>query len=343
MIRVTNPIVQSFLNPSSRWYFLLRWSVLVLLGLAIYAQTFGFNFVFDDFSFIVKDPFIRRFDHVHYLLNTFPGTRLLGFYSFAANYFINQTHPQGYHIFNFIVHLVAVGFVWALADLLFKLAHWLPSKDRLIKEFPYIIALLFLVHPCQTQAVTYISQRFESMATVFYLGSIYFYLRARTSILRADKALLFLSSIGFAVLGILTKEVAVTIPLMILASEFIFFEGKHRKGLIVLITAGLLFFLLFTNLARTNLNIFFHFYPIASQSHDGDIITVQNYILTQMRVILTFMRLLVFPFHQNIDYDYPVSKGLFDPPLTLIGVCLIGSMIFSIFKLRQKQPITALA
>jgi len=329
----------SFFDPASRWYYLLRWMVLILLGLAIYGQTFGFNFVFDDLNFIVRDPFIRRFDHVYYIWKIYPQTRTLGFYSFALNFFIGQLHPQGYHIFNFVIHLAGVGLVWATAGVVFQIAGWLPSNDRLRREAPFIIAILFLVHPCQTQAVSYISQRFESMATVFYLGSIYSYLRGRISPSKGHKVLLYICSTGFALLGIFTKEVAATIPLMILAAELIFFKGNRRKILVILMVGGTIFFLLFLKLVRTDLNIFFHLQPFLSQSHDGDMITVKNYLLTQMRVFLTFMRLLILPVHQNLDYDYPLSSGLFSPPLTFLGALLISAAFFLIFKLRNRSPI----
>ena len=330
-------IMHSFFSPSWKWYYPLRWLLLILLGLAIYAQTFGFGFVFDDLIFVVNNPYIKNFDHIQYIWKTFPNTRTIGFYSFAFNYLVNQLHPQGYHIFNFLIHLLAVGLVWACARKLFKIV------GLSEKEGPFFVALLFLVHPSQTQAVTYISQRFESMATVFYLGSIYFYICARTASSNIWKIILFSFCTFFAILGILTKEVAASIPVMILATEWIFFTKKRSFGKtgIVLTVGAILFFLLFMKLARTDLSIFLNSHPIASESHDGDMITVRGYLLTQMRVFLTFMRLFILPTSQNVDYDYPLSTGLLGPPLTLAGLCLIGAFVFLIFKSRHKYPLIA--
>lgn len=336
-------MVHAFLNPSSRWYYLLRWLVLLLLGLAIYAQTFGFNFVFDDFDFIVNNIYIRRFDHVHYMWQILPKTRAIGVYSFALNYFIDQLHPQGYHIFNFFIHLLAVGLVWALAAMLFKIA----GKSH--PQLPFFIAVLFLVHPGQTQAVTYISQRFESMATVFYLGAIYCYLCARISSSKTHKMFLFICSAGLAILGIFTKEVAATIPLMILAVEFIvlnrdplnFRQFSSGPRYLLIMVVGVIFMLLFMKIVGTDfIKIYFRF-SVPSASHDGDIITGGKYVLTQVRVFLTFLRLLILPVDQNVDYDYPLSAGLFDPPLTLVGLGVIGLMFFSIIRLRKAQPLIA--
>lgn len=321
-------------------YYFLRCLGIVLLGLLIYGQTFQYGFVFDDHFFVDFNPYIKNFSDLHLMWQSFPMTRLVGMYSFAFNYFLNQLAPQGYHIFNFIVHLVAVGLVWALANLIFKITKWNLSETRITKELPCFIAVLFLVHPCQTQAVSYISQRFESMATVFYLGTVYCYLCARVSTNRTQKIVLF----GFAgllsILGICTKEVVITVPAMILASEWILFPKNYNKKLyIALVVFGILLYVLFTKLVHTDLSIFTQTFP--SDSHAGDILTPARYFLTQMRVFLTFLRLLVLPIHQNLDYDYPVSTGLIHPPLTLLGLSVISGFIFLIIKLRRTLPLIA--
>ncbi len=319
-----------FFSPVSRWYYPLRWLALILLGLAVYGQTFGYNFVFDDNYFILNTPYIRSFDKIGQIWAFLPQTRLVGVYSFALNYWLGQAAPQGYHIFNFIIHLLATGLVWACATLLFKIVRKEPG------ETPFFIALFFLIHPCQTQAVTYISQRFESMATVFYLGSIYAYLRGRVSVLTIPKVSFFTCSVALAILGIYTKEVAVTIPLMVLASEFILY---NRRPKLLIVFSGLIFVFFFMKMVRTDFTaIYFHF-SSPSESHDGDIITGGKYVLTQMRVFLTFMRLLIFPVNQNLDYDYPLSTGWLSPPLTLAGFSLIGLFTFLIFKLRRQWPL----
>ena len=319
--------------------YFLRSTLLILLGLLIYSQTFQSDFVFDDAMFILNNPDITDFKYVSLIWHVFPLTRSIGFYSFALNYYFNQLAPQGYHIFNFIVHLIAVGLVWALADVLIKITKWLPQCP-FRREIPFIVAVLFLVHPCQTQAVSYISQRFESMATVFYLGTVYCYLRARISINEMHKIILFVLSGLLAILGILTKEVAITVPAMILASEWILFPGKNNKRFyIVLSVGGILLFWAFSRMLHTGLSIFFQ--TTISQSHDGDVLTPAGYFLTQLRVFLTFLRLLVVPIHQNVDYDYPASTSLIHPPLTLLGLCVIGFIIFLVIRLRHRAPLIA--
>jgi tetratricopeptide (TPR) repeat protein len=310
-------------------YYPLRWTFLIILGLLVYGQTFQYGFVFDDQYFIVNNPYIRSLGHVHMMWQVFPVTRLIGMYSFALNYYFNQLNPQGYHIFNFIVHLVATGLVWALAGLLIR------------KELAFFIAVLFLVHPCQTQAVTYITQRFESMATVFYLSTMYFYLRARISTDKIQRAILFGLAGASIILGILTKEVIVTVPVMILAAEWILFPQRNNKKLYTaLAVAGIFLVAVLSKMLHARIGTFLHA-AIPSESHDGDILTPMHYVLTQMRVFLTFLRLLVLPIHQNLDYDYPASSGLLHPPLTLVGLGVIFGLVFLIIKLRRKTPLIA--
>ncbi len=343
-------------------YCSFRWLILITLGLVIYYQTFSFGFVFDDERFVVVNSYIKDFTTIDHIFDTYPKTRMLGFYSFAFNYFMNGLNPRGYHIFNFIIHLLATGLVWGVGSMLFRIAgasvlqRISQSSQKIYQDLPFIIALLFLVHPCQTQAVSYISQRFESMATVFYLATVYCYIHARIASVGIRQVVLFILAGVSALLGILTKEVAVTIPLMLLAVEFllqpdlyngVIVSGKkvlkkkmnYLKVCIVLIAGGLFFSLLFMKLVRAGLGIFLQ--STVSQSHDGDIITPGNYFLTQMRVFLTFVRLSIFPVGQNVDYDYPMSTGLLHPPLTLIGICLISGIVFLIVRLCRSLPLVS--
>ena len=321
-------------------YDFLRLALLLLLGLFIYGQTFHFDFVFDDKAFIVANLNIRHLSDVHLIWQALPMTRLVGIYSFVLNYYLNQLQPAGYHIFNFIVHLAAVGLVWALAKLLFKITNSLPVESRLTKQLPFIVAVLFLVHPCQTQAVTYITQRFESMAAVFYLGTVYCYLSARLSTNKAQRVTLFGLAGLLSILGIMTKETVITVPLTIMAAEWILFPKRNNfKFYFLLALIGSLLYMLFSYLLRENLSVFTRSIP--SASHDGDILTPMRYLLTQMRVFLTFLRILVLPIHQNLDYDYPMSVGFLQSPLTLGGAGGIAGIIFLIIKLRRSFPLIA--
>lgn len=337
-------------------YYLIRWVVLIAAGLAVYYQTFSFGFVFDDDWFIVSSPYIKDLKRLSGVFDQFPFTRTMGFLSFALNYALHQLDPFGYHLFNFLIHVIAAALVWGVSGLLIDVLYPVSSKGRdavskgvFIRQAPFLIALLFLVHPGQTQAVSYISQRFESMATVFYLSAVYCYLRAR--LIQDQKRVLFFVLTGIlGFLGILTKEIVATLPLMLLALEALIMPFvKHRgdrsmiaavhskKIIFILAGAVLVFSLVFMALVRTDLRIFLQ--VTESESHDGDVLSSGRYLLTQLRVFLTFARLLILPIHQNLDYDYPMSTGLLEPPLTLVGLLVIAGMILTVIRLRHRYPL----
>jgi tetratricopeptide (TPR) repeat protein len=232
--------------------------------------------------------------------------------------------------------------VWGLAGLVLRIGRGRLPADGFTGELPFIIAVVFLLHPCQTQAVTYVSQRFEALAAFFYLSTVYAYLQGRTSPPGSPRILWFVLAAVAAMLGIISKETAVTIPVMLLASEWILLPQRQDNKPVVFIVLGMIaafFALVLMKLVHSGFGLFFQTIP--SQSHDNDVITGGNYLLTQMRVFLTFLRLLVWPAHQNLDYDYPLSTGILHPPLTLIGMLVIGTLVFFIFKLRKDFPVMA--
>ena len=337
------------LNRLSGWYYPVRLSIILVLGLLLYYQTFAFGFVFDDYQFIVNNPSIKNVDLLNTIWGSFPKTRMVGMYSFALNYQMNQLNPFGYHVVNFIIHLIAVLLVWAVASRVIQVVtinnkQMIKNNDLFIQEAPFIIAVLFLVHPANTQAVTYIAQRFESIATVCYLTSVFCYITARVSQHLRTQVIFFTLSFIAAVAGIFSKEVVASLPLMLFAIEYILFSNQQRRinqrhMVIALAVCSLVLFVLFRYLVNAGMNVFTsHF---MSESHDGDMITFGNYLLTQMRVFLTFLRLLIFPINQNLEYDYPVSVNIINPPLTLVGLMAIVACLGLIIKYKKKQPIMA--
>jgi Tfp pilus assembly protein PilF len=184
------------------------------------------------------------------------------------------------------------------------------------------------------------------MATVFYLGAMYCYLSARGNqegcpLQDKTRTIVLFGLAGIlSILGLMTKEVVVTVPLMMLASEWILFPKKNNKiAYVVLAVVVFLLYELFVKMGNSGFSIFRQ--SVVSESHDGEMLSPVHYLLTQMRVFLTFLRILVWPVHQNLDYDYPASSGILYPPLTLVGLSAISGIIFLIIKLRRSFPVIA--
>ncbi|MBI5195488.1 MAG: hypothetical protein HZA10_04105, partial [Nitrospirae bacterium] len=152
--------------------------LIVIIGLIAYSNTFHVPFQFDDHNFIVDNHKLRN------LSSFWPtaGSRWVGFLTFALNYKFGGLNVTDYHIVNIIIHIINALLVYRLVILTFQTPYFNlhPStfnpRSSLIALFS---SLLFVSHPIQTQAVTYIVQRFTSLATMFYLLSLVMYVKWR--------------------------------------------------------------------------------------------------------------------------------------------------------------------
>ena len=317
-------------------------SIIIILGIIIYSNSFICSFHLDDIKNFVEDTkfpgltdFKAWWDFSH--------TRAVAFYSFALNIHFNQFDVWGYHLVNLIIHLVNVLVVWWLSILIFSSP---VIRDHPIakykNEIAFITALLFISHPLATQSVTYIVQRMASMVAMFYLLSIALYLKARL----ADNAslpkyLLFAGSILSALLAMLTKENAFTLPFAIVLVEFFFLRSKQlkinfRDYRSLLAIVGLIGFIILVVLKFS----FSILKPINPNEVHAGILTPITYLFTQFSVIVKYIQLLFLPINQMVDYDIPVANSLFEIKTLLCFLVLLSLIFFAIFIFNKNRIIS---
>jgi tetratricopeptide (TPR) repeat protein len=298
--------------------------ILCLLGLLIYFPIFKAPFCFDDQIVIINNPLIQdlslgwqgvkevwAFQHSRFLTNL----------SFAINFYFYQLETFNYHLVNFIIHLLTVAGIWFLTNLVLKIKKVKPQL-----EIGWWAALLFLVHPLNTEAVSYIGQRSSSLVALFYLWSVIFYIQGRTE----NKIQHFFGALFFSILALLSKETAMTLPLAWMLVDYFIFNRLSPKwvwgSLALMIFVVIVFFdfhwkeILFT--------------PIYSQSHRNDLLTPYTYLLTQIRVLVVLFSLITFPIGLNVDYDFAMSHGLFELPV-LCSFAFLAVLIGVAFKVRK--------
>jgi len=321
----------SFLGPRDfRVRSLAALFLLSLLATLIYSNTFSAPFVFDDIENIVDNPQVKDLKKFLYL----SGSRYVGFLSFALNHYFGGLHVFGYHLVNLIFHITNGFLVYSLVLLLFKAESQhspLTTHDTQRITTPWIAlaaAMLFVAHPIQTQAVTYIVQRFASLVTLFYLLTVVCYLKWRLASSESRSRFLWYGgAVLSTVLAMKTKENSFTLPFMILLVEGVFFRSSTRKRWVALLP-----FLLTL--------------PIIPLSHSGAIgegeagfaqetaeISRSDYLFTQFRVIVTYIRLLFLPIQQNLDYDYPIYHSLFEPSVFFSFLFLSSLFALSLYLL----------
>ena len=315
--------------------------LICLLAFLLYFRNLNAPFVFDDQAFISQSSKLRDITDFKSIANSIllAPSRSVAFFTFAVNYHFHQLNVFGYHLVNLFIHIVNVFLVWWFGFMLLSEVEKKKRGEAFLLSF--FASLIFLSHPVQTQAVSYITQRFASLSSLFYLLSTCFYLKARLS---NKRSMFYYVGFVFAgVLGIFTKEIVVTLPIIIVFIEFYFLRQKElgiRKKFDWKDYLPLLSVFFIVPLFRYfNLSSLL-FEARSSASHQGDLLTFSTYIWTQGRVFVVFMRLLFLPLWQNADYDFPMSKSFFELPV-IFSFLLIVVVLFFAFKFRKRYPLVS--
>jgi Flp pilus assembly protein TadD len=347
--------------------------VISLLGVLVYSNTFDVPFQFDDKNYVIINPAMRDFgyflapskidDHIinSDVKNSFR-TRYVTYLSFWANYRLGGLDVTGYHVVNTAVHIINALLMYLIVRLMFRTPFLSSSR---FKERSGLIALfsglLFVCHPVQTMAVTYIYQRLASLAATFYLLSFALYVRWRLGTVRSSESrgdqgfriwrkssslhLYFLSLLS-CVLAMKTKENAITLPLMLVLYEFLFFAPSHpthatgdiRWGWRVLYFIPFLLTMLIIPVAYIGMNI----------KHVGYGAVLENatrlggharldYILSEFRGIVAYIRLLFMPVGQSIYFDDMLSHSFSEPPVFLSFLFLFFIFCFGLYMLQRSR------
>ncbi|HZZ59254.1 MAG TPA: tetratricopeptide repeat protein [Opitutaceae bacterium] len=203
---------------------------MVFAGLAAFANSFRGPFVFDDVPAIFNNPTLRHLGDLKHLF--FPGApagitvagRPVLNLSLALCYALSGTGVWSYHLFNLLVHLLAG---LALLGVVRRTCELLPGLRRDAVWIGFAAALLWLLHPVQTEAVTYVIQRCESLMGLFVLFTFYTFIRSvaspRPAAWRAASVAACLAAVG-------TKEEAAVVPLLVLLYDRTFVSGSFREA-----------------------------------------------------------------------------------------------------------------
>jgi protein O-mannosyl-transferase len=294
-------------SSQSRWAVVLACGLIAVAVLASYYDSLSGAFVFDDYGSIIENPTIRQLWPISRPLSPPPGNltvsgRPLLNLSFALNYAFGGTAVWGYHAINLLIHLFAG---WALLGIVRRTLLQPALRRRYgASALPLAtaVAVLWVVHPLQTEAVTYIAQRAESLMGLFYLLTLYCFIRATES-----RAVPWgLLSVAACLCGMATKEVMATAPLMALLYDRTFVAGTFREGLRRRwrLYAGLGgTWLLLGWLVATGGDL------ASGSAGFSSTVNWRSYGLTQFRALVLYLKLSVWPHPLVLDYGGPVLIG----------------------------------
>ena len=219
-------------RPSPNWGTFLAAGLIVLVTVVAYRNSFSGPFVFDDEVSIQQNPTIRQLWPIWKPLSPpnhgGPVTgRPLANLSFAVNYAIDGLNVWGYHFANLAIHILAALLLFGILRRTFLL----PSLGKTPIHAPtclaLAIALLWAVHPLQTESVTYMVQRAESLVGLFYLLTLYCVIRGASS---ARERVWYTVAVLACLLGMASKEVMVSAPVIVLLYDRTFLAGSFREA-----------------------------------------------------------------------------------------------------------------
>ncbi len=330
--------------------------LVAIVGLLAYANSFTVPFFLDDQGSIVENALIQD---LHRFLSgagyAYNPRRFVGYLTVALNYHFGGMDVTGYHVFNLAVHLASAWLVYGLVLLTLRTPFFTehpeaPLEPELPRFIPLCAALLFVSHPIQTQAVTYIIQRFASLVTLFFVLSLYCYGKARVLQQREGnlgKALmLYAGAVVAAGCAMKTKETAFTLPFVILIYEFLFFRMSALKKLILLAPVILGSLVVPLSILGTGRPIGQLLSDLDAAARVTPALSRLDYLFTQFTVIARYLRLLVLPVGQNLDYDFTIQHSLAAPSVLLSLALLLALLAFALFLLRrsaQGEPLLRLA
>ncbi len=295
-------------------------------GIIVYLNSFQGAFLLDDAVHILERESSREFSKIW-------GSRPVVNFTLVVNYRLGGHEVFGYHLVNLLIHLAAALTLFALVRRTLRLD---PIRDRFDAAAPWIAlvtALVWVVHPLQTQSVTYVIQRGESLMAMFYLLTLYCTLRGATS---PRGAKWYGAAVAACALGMGSKTVMITAPLLVLLYDRIFLAGSW-KGVLrarALLHAGLAAtwtvpFL--TGVAGYVLD------PGVTDKNVGfgaEGLSAIDYALSQPGVLLHYLRLAFWPHPLCLDYGWPVAQSA--RAIVLPGVVITGLFLVTLWLLRKR-------
>lgn len=321
--QVRDPVAK--LNPVG-WYRLTGLAVGLAVLLA-FANGFRVPLLLDDEAAITNNPAIRRLTPLGPMLFPDAHSPLVGrpvaSLTFALNYAAGGIDVRGYHVVNLIIHALAGA---VLCGFLRRTLSRTPTLGRGRREVAFLsllIALAWAVHPLLTSTVTYISQRTEGLMGLFYLLTLYAFVRGADS--RSGGWLGV--SVASCALGMATKEVMVTAPFIVLLYDRGFVSGSFlaalakRRGYYAALLGTWLFLFLLMHTGAGTRNVGY-----------GQGVTLLTYVQTECYAVLRYLWLTLWPQRLVFDYGLVFVTGAAVVPFAILLLALLIGAGFALWR-----------
>jgi protein O-mannosyl-transferase len=300
---------------------------LCVATLTVYLGAFRGGFHYDDSISILQNShldgwqgFVGHLDHM---------VRPVLYASFLLDRSLYGADPTGYHLLNLLLHFGSGLLVYSI------LSRAVTEKQSSI---PFWTALLFLVHPITTEAVTYISGRASGLMAFFYLAALFLHIKASEDAQPMRLRRLYLSgAVTSFLLSVGSKETAVTLPVILLLWDVVIrrLDGPSLRAAVL--SRHLPFWLVLLFAAGWAWN---HPRYTALAQFSLNIRPLWDNVLSQIHATAYAVTLLFTPWNQNFDHDLPVFHSLTQWPLPLDFLLLAATIAAGLLS-RRRFPLVA--
>jgi tetratricopeptide (TPR) repeat protein len=319
--------------------------VIGLITFAVFANTLSNDFVFDDESVILSDPTITKLSSIPKYFTAQEGFhKVIGRYyrpvvstSYAIDCAIWGLKPFGFHLTNVLIHVLNTLLVFRFLQLILEKKKEKISKEN-TKNISGIGALIFAVHPIHAEAVSWVSGRTDSLAFTFFIASFIYYLKCSNIISRNNKRLFFFFSFIFYILALLAKEMAITLPLVIVSYDFLIEKynmAKIKEKLkiySVFITISIIYAIVRWFILKDvpERETYYYFYA-------KDFSTT---FFTMLQTIPLYLRLMVFPVGLVYHYSgYMPYVNSFQSNGVIVASAIVSIIILLTILFLKKQSL----
>jgi len=320
------------IGPAGSGWITRHWAELLIAcaGVLVYLDSFQGAFVYDEINFITNNPTIRRLWPLWpTMLAPINVNRPLIGLTNAINYAISGLNPWSYHAVNLIIHVAGALALYGIVRRTLESGQLAGRFGKNATGLSAVVALIWMVHPLQTQSVTYVMQRCESLMGMFYLVTVYCSIRSLKS---EKKNLWFAAAVTACACGMLSKQVMVTAPILVLLYDMSF-AGLSIKELLRRrwpLYAGLVatWGLLAGTIVAAPVNDTAGF---AVRSISG-----LDYCKSEFAVIFYYMRLAFWPSPLCLDYSgWPQARGMAQViPYAVGNGVLVAASIWAMVRRR---------
>ncbi len=291
--------------------------ILIIVGFSLYANSFNNALFWDDDDSIVRNTYVHDLKYFpkYFTQNLIAGSGQVSNYwrpllltSFAIDYQLYGLNPVGFHVVNTLLHIFSALLAFILLLKLTRKNFWLS----------FLPSLLFLIHPLQTEAVTYVAGRADPMSTLLSLACLIFYVSFR----QKKKIKFIFYSLGFFLLGLLTKEQVIFLPFLVALIELVFFFKKADwkrvfKILFPFFVISIVYFILRITVLDFNNILSGIDYEVGYSAN------LWVRLLTFSLVMMKYFGLLFAPLNLHMAYDISPVQNFFSWPVLSFSVIVV--------------------